>query len=181
MQLISRFLASYTIPCLYFVGHACGLELLIMLIVILIYYIIMACLFYIQKSGEIHLFVFLFCPIARLKVVFDIFEQRCRPNSLILLHTCLPWFASNSYAVSFVMIAKYISTDSNGAADKLGLQFKFSMHIYMLLLVVKYSFGDSLYTNLKWNFNCPVEFQVTYPRTTLISYHTSSTLYFDPR
>jgi hypothetical protein len=28
------------------------------------------------------LFVFLFCFIARLKVVFNIFEQRCRPISL---------------------------------------------------------------------------------------------------
>ncbi len=34
-----------TIPCLCFVGHACGSAPLIMLVVILIYYIIMACLF----------------------------------------------------------------------------------------------------------------------------------------
>ena len=38
-----------------------------------------------------------------------------------------------------------------------------------------------MYTNLKWNFNCPVEFQVTYPCTTLIPYHTPRTHYFDPR
>ena len=34
------------------------------------------------KSDEIHLFVFLFCFIARLKVKFDIFEQRCGPRSI---------------------------------------------------------------------------------------------------
>jgi hypothetical protein len=38
--------------------------------------------YFVQKSDEIHLFDFLFCFIARLKVGFDIFEQRCGPRSL---------------------------------------------------------------------------------------------------
>ncbi len=44
MQLISRSLAC-SISCLYFVDLACGSEHLIMLVVILIFYVIMACLF----------------------------------------------------------------------------------------------------------------------------------------
>jgi hypothetical protein len=35
-----------------------------------------------QRSDEIHLFDFLFCFIARLKVGFNIFEQQCHPISL---------------------------------------------------------------------------------------------------
>jgi hypothetical protein len=52
-----------------------------MLVVIVIYYIIWLA-YFVQKSDEIHLFVFLFCFIARLKVGFDLFEQRCGPRSL---------------------------------------------------------------------------------------------------
>jgi hypothetical protein len=44
MQLISRFLA-YIIPCLYFVGHACRAEGLIVQIIVLIVDVTMACLF----------------------------------------------------------------------------------------------------------------------------------------
>ena len=38
--------------------------------------------YFVKKSDEIHLFDFLFCFIARLKLVFDIFEQQCGPRSL---------------------------------------------------------------------------------------------------
>jgi hypothetical protein len=40
------------------------------------------------KSDEIHLFVFLFCCIARLKVVFDIFEQQCGLSFAQILNFC---------------------------------------------------------------------------------------------
>ena len=70
-----------TIPCLYFVGHACGSKPLIMLVVILIT-IQLWLAYFVQKSDEIHLFDFPFCFIARLKVEFDIFEQRFGPRSL---------------------------------------------------------------------------------------------------
>jgi hypothetical protein len=72
--MISRFLA-YTIPCLYFVGHACGSESLIVLINILIFYTTMAGLICTEIRRDLRQF-FSFCFIARLKVVFDIFEQR---------------------------------------------------------------------------------------------------------
>ncbi len=52
-----------------------------MLVVILI--TTQLCLaYFVQKSDEIHLFDFLFCFIAPLKVGFDIFEQQCGPRSL---------------------------------------------------------------------------------------------------
>ncbi len=38
--------------------------------------------YFVQKSDDFHLFDFLFCFIARLKVGFDIFEQRCGLRSL---------------------------------------------------------------------------------------------------
>jgi hypothetical protein len=130
-------------------------------------------------------FVFPFCFIASLKIVFDICEQRamsteilkfCRLHVFHGLHqTIMQFFLSGMQNTS-----RRIHI-SNGAADtiELGLQFKFSMHRSMLLFFVKLSPTSPLYTNLKWNLNGSDEFQVTYPCTTLIPYHTSSTLYFD--
>jgi hypothetical protein len=40
---------------------------------------------------------------------------------------------------------------------------------------------EEMCTNLRRNFICPVEFQVTCPCTSRIPYYTSCTLYFDPR
>jgi hypothetical protein len=64
------------------------------------------------KSDQIHLFVFLFCFIAHLKVVFDILSKDVIRYPLLLLLTCLPCVGSNNNAVSFVRNAKNISADS---------------------------------------------------------------------
>ncbi len=55
LQLISRFLA-YTIPCLYFVGHACGAEPLLVQIILVIRNVTMSCLFWTEIRRDSRLF-----------------------------------------------------------------------------------------------------------------------------